>query len=503
MRYRDAGGWHDLDLEIVSGPDGRLQPAAAPSAATLAPDTAPGRDVASLGTRAGSIGLRHPGANPAHARADGPKAIYPGALGRRDLVLELLPDGVEESVVVPDAAAGPTYGDELVLPPGLSARQGPSGIEVLDGAGAVVARFGSALAHDAAGGGAAGGGAARVGVSLRIASTTSSPGGGSVVTVEVGVDAGWLADPHRVFPVTIDPTLSYLSSDTASSGFDTLVWQGTPTAGYPSYGYLETGYWNPAIAPPGGITRSYLRWNLGVAPASNLWVTESHVNIYNYGALDCLYRSVSVKGLTTPFDAATTWNNQPGVEAGVVSSTGTNKGGSSACPSGFINLDATTLARRWLRGDTPNNGLQLAAADEADYYGAKDYFSAEGPAGNAPKLYVTYSRLPSMATPAAPADNAVFMTTTPTLSVNPATDPDGDPVSYWFRGTATGDSETGSQDIDSGWVSSPPTPPAPASWPTASPTAGTCGAPTTPGCGTPTTPTPPRSPPPTGAGTSA
>ncbi len=56
------------------------------------------------------------------------------------------------------------------------------------------------------------------------------------------------------------------------------------------------------------------------------------------------------------------------------------------------------------------------------------------------------------AIPTRRADASVISTATPTFTVNPATDADGDTIYYWFRATTASDAETGFKAVDSGWV---------------------------------------------------
>jgi hypothetical protein len=60
--------------------------------------------------------------------------------------------------------------------------------------------------------------------------------------------------------------------------------------------------------------------------------------------------------------------------------------------------------------------------------------------------------------PTEPADKAVVNTAQPTLAVAPVTDPDGDPVTYWFRvstGAHPGGGDTGNVLVDSNWIAQP------------------------------------------------
>lgn len=69
-------------------------------------------------------------------------------------------------------------------------------------------------------------------------------------------------------------------------------------------------------------------------------------------------------------------------------------------------------------------------------------------------ITVDYGTAPPAPTLAAPADNSVLTSLTPTLSVSPVTDPDGDPVSYCFQVATGPDARTGVV-VNSGCQSSP------------------------------------------------
>ncbi|HEX8770895.1 MAG TPA: hypothetical protein VF711_09015, partial [Acidimicrobiales bacterium] len=126
IRFKDAkaNAWRDIDPSLVAAPDGTLGPNAADPAASahLSPES--DATVATVETAAGTVGVRLPGATAARAEVSGATATYRRALGTRDLSLALTTDGVEESVILPDAGAGPNHAVEFALPPGVRARDG-------------------------------------------------------------------------------------------------------------------------------------------------------------------------------------------------------------------------------------------------------------------------------------------------------------------------------------------------------------------------------------------
>ncbi|HEX2046188.1 MAG TPA: DNRLRE domain-containing protein, partial [Acidimicrobiales bacterium] len=399
----------------------------------------------SVDTSAGTVELRHPDARGVAASVEGRTASYRGALGRRDLTVALTTTGFEETVVVPDAAAGTTYLDELVLPPGVSARQAGTGVDLIDGTGAVVASFGGGLAFDAAN---------RAGsvtpVSLRLGETTAGAGGTSVATVEVGVDQAWAAAPERAYPVRIDPVFTAKTAD--AGGIDTTVTNlEHANSRQDSSSWITVGSWDGTHT-----SRGLLKFDLGTLPNPTTVVTAAKVSVYNAYSFTCASRSLNVAGVGAAWSAAVTWNTQPGLDA-AGASPAPGFGHGNACPAAWVDVNITALASRWVGDGAPNHGIQLAApaASEFDTSYYAGIYAAEAGAATAPTLTITYNRPPPTAALAAPADGAVVPTPGPRVAVNAVVDPDGDAVRYWFRGTTDSDGETGRQAIDSGWVSEP------------------------------------------------
>ncbi|HEX8771143.1 MAG TPA: DNRLRE domain-containing protein [Acidimicrobiales bacterium] len=470
-RFKDTTGtWRDIDLNLVTAADGTLGPKAGdPSmSARLSPEG--DATAATLDTPAGTIGVRFAGATAAPATVDGPNATYRRALGTRDLSLALTTDGLEESVILPDATAGPSHTVEFALPVGTAVRETSAGIEFVAGDGAVVASFGSGTAHDANPNATA---VAPVSVhvvappSPKAASPTGTPppkSAGSralaakaersttTVSVEVGVDPGWLADPARVFPVTVDPTITLIKSTAPGWGRDTFVWGFMPTTNYGTSTQLLMG------TIFGAPARDLLWFNLGITPAANYKVTNSYLQVWNYSSATCTPKPVSVQGLGGPWSESSTWNTKPPLDAaGVVSTTSFGHGvvaaGVPNCASAYDYLDTTSLAQRWLTG-APNWGLQLSSSNESDGNAFKGFNS--GNTVSPPTMVITYKHNldPAVDIAPSPDDGAVLTSATPILAVAPLSSPDGDPVTFDYLVTTSPDAMTGSRVVDSGWTSS-------------------------------------------------
>jgi hypothetical protein len=145
---KSSGDWQDIDLTARVAADGSITATAAERAVTL-PGTSAGG--VSIPTAAGPVVITHPGASSVTPRIDGSVVTYPGAVGGKDLIAQLLVHGVEETVVLDDSTEGPSYTTSFTLPVGVQARDGANGVDFTDATGTSLGRFGGGVAFDAAG----------------------------------------------------------------------------------------------------------------------------------------------------------------------------------------------------------------------------------------------------------------------------------------------------------------------------------------------------------------
>ncbi|CAN5813833.1 hypothetical protein BH23ACT12_BH23ACT12_02680 [soil metagenome] len=209
------------------------------------------------------------------------------------------------------------------------------------------------------------------------------------------------------------------------------------------------------------VSRTLFYFGLaGLSTGPQVQVLSSNLRLYNWYSVGCTQARVNVQGLGSPPSIAdtTTWNTQPPLDA----TSGPYPSvpfvhGAAGCPANWQDIDTTSTARRWLTDGIVNAGMTLRAQNESDLAQFRGFYAAEESGGiYAPTLTITYNRLPTMATPKAPADQARFTNSAGIrLEANTATDPDGDQVYYWFRGTTDPDAETGHAAIQSGWITTP------------------------------------------------
>jgi len=443
VRFRDAKGqWRPIDTSLVTGPGGRLVRAGADATVSVAGSSGPG-DLVEVDTTAGQVGFRQPGLVAVSPKVTGSAAVYSGAVGRgTDVKIGALANGFEASTVLSSYVKGAgTTVEEFVIPDGVKARAGGPGVELVAADGQVVGSYGSGMAVDSV-----------AGIPGTAEVVTSLVGQvGNVVTVRVSVDEGWLASPQRVFPLTIDPV--FVTGSDATGAADTYVSSTSSTSQINATGLVLGSNATNALV----VGRALLRFNVSSIVGSNRQVTEAHMNANWMYAPSCTGRPVEVRGLQAAFGPSTVWANQPAMGPVAATSPSFAKGGGSSCPAGVMALDMTGLAQSWVNGD-PNNGLMLKAVTEGDTLAGKWLSSAES--ATVPVLSVTYNRPPTAAQLSSPAAGSEAITTQPTFAVTGGSDPDGDPLSYWYS-VSTDPTGTSGQVLASGWLTSTSwTPPA-------------------------------------------
>lgn len=419
VRFREGGEWRDIDLNLIEGADGALAPKESPSEVVFPSNPAQGMAVHRSPAGPIVIGLPSVVATPAGSALEkgaGPapdQVEVPGARGVSSVTTPLS-SGFRHDVVFADrVAAASTFTVDLTVPAGVTAATDAAGV-VLRRGDEVLAHYGGGLAFDAVGEETSSG---EVPVTTRLVGQDESR-----VTVEISVDDRWLADPQRVFPVTIDPTYVSIVGTTAG-GADTYVSSANPGTSMWDAFDLRIGK-----NTDGAVYRSYLRFGLDGIPAGAL-IYGAELRLVNFSSPSCTPAVVRARLAGGAFGAATTWNNQPGASS-TVSETSFAMG-PAGCPGGWASMDATSAVDAWYANPSSNLGLRLSA-DETTTAGYKRFYSAQFGGATAPRLVVTYDRLAPLPTPVTPADGARVPTLIPTLTVNPVTDPDGEPVTYTF-----------------------------------------------------------------------
>jgi RHS repeat-associated protein len=456
VNYQDANGaWHPIQPTLAKEVDGRwhqkangfgLSFAGGASAGTAAERLEAGGgvaakqdatgalgDVAELNLGSGeSVGWALAGANDvaADVSADGQTVSYPGILNDTTLSLTSESFGVDESLILSSASAPNSWTFPLTLT-GVSLAQGADGAwQLVDASGSSVATLGTPGATDA-------------NIDPHTGEPTSvSPMSYSLATVggveelTMTLDPTWLASSARVFPVTVDPTVS-IDGQKESTYVDYAFGNQNYLNYMDQWKYLNIGY------DGSDIDRSYLMY-----PASQVSDTGYHITDAQFAAFeDHAWNSSSSYGFTvlTPSSSwdptSITWNNQPtGYFQNLGTWTDSPASLADTCNSISGRWDYTPLNAALMStlavGGSSYYGLELVASSEAQTSAGENYwkyFASSQISGCSPYLSLTYTAdvKPQVNTTSPPSGYA-SPTLTPALSAS-GSDADNWPDSLHYE----------------------------------------------------------------------
>lgn len=257
-----------------------------------------------------------------------------------------------------------------------------------------------------------------------------------VAVLTLKVDAGWLQDPDREYPVTIDPTWSSGVSDT---------WvQGDVPGSKAGDTELRVGTFN------GGTLKSRSFLQFASTALNGKKITKAELRMHNYYSSSCTSSPIKVQRLTSTWVASDVrWTAQPTATSSGEGTNNVSKGYSSSCTAGYVYYPITPIAQYWADNPTKNYGVRLIATDETNNFSWKRYRSANYILGSndpvEPQFVVTYNSYPG--TPSVvsfdsgqsvkdAAGKLWVKTKTPTFR-STVTDPDGGSVKAEFDMSGT------------------------------------------------------------------
>jgi RHS repeat-associated protein len=233
----------------------------------------------------------------------------------------------------------------------------------------------------------------------------------------VSVDEAWLRDPKRVYPVGVDPTFSFAADGAINYKSD----------GY-SCNFCDIRFGNP-------LDRGFV------------WRSVIHFNYASLQGQNVVSAKLEVSSTRAPATVDRTYNaDLYHATAFSFNGVGEYLGGALVGQVGaFTDNRLADYLRPWVSAGNVSPWFMLVGNEQPDVWSYKS-------------MYATLSLDTGSAPPApiqtAPPDNSVQTTLTPTLSVNPVSDPDGDPVTYCFKVATGADGKSGVV-VDSGCQSSP------------------------------------------------
>ncbi|MEX2980314.1 LamG-like jellyroll fold domain-containing protein [Streptomyces sp. C36] len=415
VNYRDdRGDWQRIDTTVRKGSDGRLHQGANSIAVDFAPratDSALAR-VASDGKHALAYGLQ--GAAAVEPEVSGSTAHYRNVLPDTDLDLHSGPIGLKEALVLRSAKAGNEWTFPLQadgLRPVLTEN---GSVQLLDAKGKASVVIPPAYAYDSHVDRASGDHATTHAVTYRLVQS------GGKTALRMTLDASWLHDKKRVFPVVVDPSVNNESPIT------TFAESGEP-GDHSMELTMKVGSYDSG--PHSAV--SYLQFpNLGL-DNSRVTVSSAQLSLFAIWSSTCTPQRFDVAPVTkawTP-QQVTSW---PGPSYGssignltpnVPNSCGNTKGDLAKGDRLTVPL-STGVFNNWASASGATNDYGLAVyASTSDNLHWKQFGSMNNIDGF-PMLQITYTgaTLPQIHR-TTPANNAPVNTLTPRLTAVGSTDP--------------------------------------------------------------------------------
>ncbi len=414
------GSWTPIDTNLAKGGNGRWRQKANGVGVDFAAAADDGLLVSVRVDAGHSVGYGLSGAAKVTPTVSGSTVTYAGVLPGTDVVLTSRPGGEEESLVLHSADVATSWVFPLRLQ-GVSPRLNADGsVDFLDGGGGVVASIPHGVMSDSKFDPRSGQPASSRAVSY---SLTTVAGGPALV---MSVDPGWLADPARVFPVVVDPSLNL------TSGFSTFAATSLPGNNAGS-SLLRVG------TSDGGVSvkaYSFLQFASFGSTFNGATLNSVSLNLFDVWAGTCTATPFSVNPVTQAWTPSGV-SAYPGPSFGSAIGSLTANPGAACTNTGLNPTTGTWMSvplslgtfTSWASGGA-NNGLAVTAS-QTDSAQWKQFASDN--AANRPYLQVTYTgNLPPSIVATYPPQNYAVPSLTPELLVA-ANDPDGGgALGYYF-----------------------------------------------------------------------
>ncbi|NLE22722.1 MAG: DNRLRE domain-containing protein, partial [Actinobacteria bacterium] len=407
IHFKDKNGtWREFDAALVpSTESGVFTAKALPFGLGLAAEPA-GGSAATLYSGGYAVGFALEGEAEKAGSASGSTMTYAGVAEGASSSYEVLPGGLEQKLTLTSSSAPNTY-TTVVTHPGLELRADKAGTFGFYARGQKdpLLALSSLTVFDSAKG------AGELPAFCDEAKMTVKPGAG-ISTLTYSVPEEWLADPARVYPVTIDP-MAYFPTYYAAT--DTSVRSASPNTSYGTQANLTVG-------PDGaGYWRSLVRFDLSQIP-SDAFVYATSLGLYKYYSGGSNGQT-TVARLNQSFTGSSTWNSLGltvnSFPAGFATSLGTVPAQGSTGGYEFWTQGVDYAVQDWIDGSQPNYGFAFwqseSGSQGAAYlsrYRALEYGSYQ------PYLWIEYEVAPSASLTLDKANYCAGETATATMTVN-------------------------------------------------------------------------------------
>ena len=210
---------------------------------------------------------------------------------------------------------------------------------------------------------------------------TKSP---NVFTITVTADSAWLNDPARVYPCTIDPTITTYNTafQVSSGGIDTYIAEGAPDTSYYINSYMTTGFDNGSNYLQ--RTKSLVKFAPNIP--SGAIVTDAVLSLYKY-TTTASSETLVARRITSGWASDVRWSKQPDVDS-TYTETQASLADVSGDHIGWVNFNVWSIVKGWINGGLPNYGFMIQHNSEYDplFF----YYSSESPVERGPLLSLTY-----------------------------------------------------------------------------------------------------------------
>ncbi|MCM3923179.1 DNRLRE domain-containing protein [Frankia sp. AiPs1] len=378
MNWKDpTGAWQPIDntLKPVAAGSKSVRTSSGPVIATLPSDLSTAPIQISKGTSTVSFQLR--GAASTAGAVSGDTETYKKALPGVDVHLRTTASGVKEDLVLAGKDSPSTFTYDLTVPAGTHPVLTPGGaIAVVDGKGATVGVLPAPTLADAS----------KKSTGQSVAASYSLAATGAKWTLKISVDKAWLADPARVFPVTVDPTYTY-TDDGSTGNISCQLGSGSEAS---------TNECGGTSVEAGGSANHYRGlFQFALTLPRDAAIDAATLTLNEVYADNTSFQQVEVHRMTRPWTSSATWNTYDGThswttaggdyDSGVQSVT--SVGGSSNLGPYYWGLQQ--LVSDWATGAQDNNGIIVRATSENGSQ-TNSFGSQNASSGMKPQLSVVW-----------------------------------------------------------------------------------------------------------------
>lgn len=283
-RAPSGSGWAAIDSTVVKA-NGGFSPKNAPFDVTFGA----GRSTSVARVKpTGGVSLDLGWANTLAApQVSGATLTYSAAAGPGDLVVKSSSSGFNYSVVMPKKPTSPVAIAVPIAVRGAKLRTSADGsIEVVEGK-RVVVRMSAPVMWDSA----------KRATRVPVATSIARSAGGAILTLKPSMQ--WLTDPARIYPVTVDPTV------TINGSGDTWIDSGSNASSQFAGTDLRIGTQSLGAT----VARSYLNFDVSALTTNpGVVVSSASVNLTGFDAGTCPASAVRLSQVTSPWSPSTlTW----------------------------------------------------------------------------------------------------------------------------------------------------------------------------------------------------